>query len=253
MLISDEALYRRDATTVQRVARFTRVRGGSVRVVIYLHRQDQHLASNYQQVVKGGEIARMSAWAATDLPSTYDYHRNVDRWRQHLDPDAFVVRPFEPDRFVGGSLVDDFLDAAGLDLTAADLAPEQRRNESLSAEAVEVLRLLNLHQVEQRGARAGVIINREHVRRLQHLPGPTLTLPDTDLDRFLARWEESNRALAREVLGTDQLFSEPRRTDGTTTLQVLDPARIDHFLDLLEVPAEHHESMRRLAEREARA
>jgi hypothetical protein len=252
LLISDEALYRRSPATVRRVRRFTDARGGSVRVVAYLRRQDEHVASNYQQVVKGGEVARMRTWAATDLSPTYDYHRNLARWRDHLEPDAFVVRPFEPERFVGGSLVDDFLDAAGIDLKAADLAPAERRNESLSAEAVEVLRMLNLYRVEHQGARAGVIVNRDHIQRLQAVPGPTLTLPDADLDRFLARFAESNRAVAEEFVGTPELFTGPRRTDGTTTDQVLDPARLDHFLGLLAVPEEHHAAIRAIAEREAR-
>jgi hypothetical protein len=253
LLISDEALYRRDTATVKRARRFTDARGGSVRVVAYLRRQDEHLASNYQQVVKGGEVSRMIGWAASDLSPTYDYHRNLSRWREHLAPEEFVVRPFEPDRFVGGSLIDDFLDAAGLETTAADLEPAQRRNESLSAESVEVLRLLNLHRVEHRGARAGLIINREHIKRLQHVRGPTLTLPDADLDRFQARWEESNQALAQAFLGSQPPFSGPRRTEDTTTDQVLDPARVDHFLDLLEVPEEHHAAIRAIAEREALA
>ena len=251
VLISDEALYRRDAATVERVRRFTEARGGSVRVIAYLRRQDEHVASNYQQVVKGGEVARMSTWVATDLSPTYDYHRNLSRWREHLDPDAFVVRPFEPDRFVGGSLVDDFLDAADLDATAADLAPAHRRNESLSAEAVEMLRLLNLHRVEHRGAQAGLIINREHIRRLQHVPGPILTLSDADLDRFQERWEDSNRALGRTFLDSQEPFTGPRRTEGTTADQVLDPTRVDDFLDLLEIPEEHHDAIRAIAEREA--
>jgi hypothetical protein len=251
ILLSDEGLYRRSAAAVDRVRRFADARGGSVRVVVYLRRQDEHVASNYQQVVKGGEVARMTSWAGTDLSPTYDYHRNLTRWRDHLSPDAFVVRPFEPDRFVGGSLLDDFLDAAGIGVPSADLAPAQRRNESLSAEAVEVLRLLNLHRVEHEGAQAGLIVNQEHIARLQQVAGPTLTLPGDDLDRFLGRWAESNRALARTFLGSEELFRAPRRTEGTTTEQVLDPGRLDHFLDLLAIPEEHHSAIRSIAEREA--
>ena len=253
LLISEEGLYRRNEAVISRVRRFTDARGGGTRVVVYLRRQDDHLASNYQQVVKGGGVAPIAEWAATDLHYMYDYHRNLTRWRDHLEPDALVVRTFEPHRFPAGSLIDDFLDAAGLDVTAADLAPAERRNESLSAEAVEVLRLLNLYRVEQQGARAGLIINREHIKRLQQVPGPTLTLPEADLDRFSSRWAESNRAVAREFLDSQELFSGPRRTEGTTTDQVLDPARLDHLLDLLEIPRQHHRRIRDIAEREARA
>ncbi len=253
VLISDEALYRRSVATIRGVRRFTAARGGSVRVVAYLRPQDEHLASNYQQVVKGGEVARLEEWAGTDLSHTYDYHANLARWRDHLEPQRLVVRTFEADAFVGGSLVADFLDAAGLEVTAGELAAPVRRNESLSAEAVEVLRLLNLHRVEHQGAQAGLIANREQVARLRQVPGPTLTLPGEQLDRFLERWAASNRRVASEFLGhgTSELFRSPRRSADTTAEQRLDPDRLDHYLELLEIPEHEHASIRRIAEREA--
>jgi hypothetical protein len=253
LLISDEALYRRNAAAVARVRKFTEARGGATRVVIYLRRQDDHLASNYQQVVKGGAIARIADWAGTELHPMYDYHSHLVRWRDHLGPATFVVRPFEPERFLRGSLVADFLDAAGLGVDETQLAPAERRNESLCAEAVEALRLLNLHRVENEGARAGLIINSDHVARLQRVAGPVLTLPAAALDAFQDRWAASNLAVAREFLADPdgELFRSARRDDGTTTEQVLDPARLDHYLELLGIPEQQHAAVRRIAEREA--
>lgn len=253
LLISDEALYRRNEATVARVRKFAEARGGSTRVVVYLRRQDDHLASNYQQVVKGGGIARMAEWAATEPLSMYDYHRHLARWRDHLGPATFVVRTFEPDRFLRGSLVADFLDAAGLEVEEDELARAERRNESLCAEAVEVLRVLNLHQVENHGARAGLIVNSGHIERLHQVAGPVLTLPAAELDRFQARWEPSNQAVAREFLAAadGELFRSPRRDGSTTTEQVLDPARLDHYFEILEIPADEHPAIRAIADREA--
>lgn len=253
VLISDEGLYRRNAATIKGVRGFTDTMGGSVRVIAYLRPQDEHVASNYQQVVKGGEIARFAEWVETDLAHTYDYHRHLARWREHLDPDEFVVRRFDPASFVGGSLVDDFLETAGLSVTSADLTTVERKNESLSAEAVELLRILNIFRVEHEGARAGLIINRDRVERLRVVPGPTLVLADDLLDRFMARWAESNRRVANEFLDDPSggLFRTPRSRDGTTTDQRLDPDRLDHFLALLDIPEQEHAGIRRIAEREA--
>ncbi|MDZ5623110.1 hypothetical protein SFC88_19885 [Nocardioides sp. HM23] len=255
LLISDEALYRRNAAAVTRVREFAEARGGATRVVIYLRRQDDHLASNYQQVVKGGGIARIAEWAATDRHFMYDYHRHLARWRDHLGPATFVVRTFERERFLRGSLVADFVDAAGLAVDETELAAVERRNESLCAEAVEVLRLLNLHRVENEGARAGLIINSDHVERLQRVAGPILTLPAETLDRFQDRWAASNRAVASEFLDAPdgELFRSTRREHDTTTRQLLDPARLDHYLEILEIPEQHHAALRQIAEREASA
>ncbi len=253
LLISDEGLYRRNAAAITRVRQFAEARGGATRVVIYLRRQDDHLASNYQQVVKGGGIARIAEWAATDRHHMYDYHSHLARWRDHLGPATFVVRTFERERFLRGSLVADFIDAAGLEVDETQLAAAERRNESLCAEAVEVLRLLNLHRVENEGARAGLIINSDHVERLQGVAGPILTLPAAVLDRFQDRWEAGNQAVAREFMvdPDGELFRSTRRDDGTTTDQILDPARLDHYLEILEVPEQQHAALRQIAEREA--
>ncbi|WP_183096390.1 hypothetical protein, partial [Nocardioides stalactiti] len=143
--------------------------------------------------------------------------------------------------------------AAGLDVPAGDLSAADVRNERLGAETVEVLRVLNLHRLEQ-GAEPWQISNRAHVRALRgEDQGDQLTLPEGDLDRFLEQWAAPNAWVAREHLGDPggTLFHEPRRSTGTTSEQVLDPARLDHYLDLLEVAAAGRAGIRAVAEREA--
>jgi hypothetical protein len=174
-----------------------------------------------------------------------------------MDPTSFVVRPFERSRFTDGSLHQDFLEAAGVGARADELEPVIQLNESLDAEAVEFLRILNLYRVEHEGARVGLIDNRELVLRLRAAsaadPGPTLTLSPTMLDEFMARWEESNRAVARDFLGepSGELFRTPRKSSNTTSAQVVEPARLDHYLELLELPEELHAPLRSLVDREA--
>ena len=113
---------------------------------------------------------------------------------------------------------------------------------------------LDAVQVENQGLQTWEISNRDHVKRLRGAEaGPQLTLPPADLDHFLGLWAESNRQVARDRLHdpSGELFREPRKTAHTTTEQVLDPARLDYYLTLLEVPDERHAAIRRIAEREA--
>jgi hypothetical protein len=122
---------------------------------------------------------------------------------------------------------------------------------------VEFLRILNLFRVEHEGARVGLIDNRELVLRLRAASaadaGPTLTLSPTKLDEFMAQWEESNRAVARDFLGdpSGQLFRTPRKDANTTSNQVLDPARLDYYLEVLQLPEELRGPLRTLVDREA--
>lgn len=252
VLFSDEALLSLSEEAVRRLTRLTRAIGGDVRAVVYLRRQDERLVSQYQQEVKTGRTATLADWAASAGGThLHDYHQRLTTWRGVLGPSALVVRRFEPSAFVNGSLYDDFLDAAGIQMSADRLTPVETRNESLDAEAVEFLRLLNLHRVENEAAEPGYIDNTAVVERLrQHEKGPMLTLPDDVLDREMERWEPSNRATAQEFLGDPGgvLFREPRRAKHTTTVQWLDPARLDHFADLVGLTSDVRSQLRILAE-----
>jgi hypothetical protein len=255
VLLSDEILFGSSAQALRRLSRFTHRVTESLRLVAYLRRQDDHMVSRYQQGVKIGWVVRLRDWAHEDMSDLYDYHARIRRHERLLAPTDFVVRRFERESFVDGSLLEDFLDAARIDARAEDLTPVPNINESLDAESVEFLRLLNLHRIEHEGATAGLIDNRAVAKRLTELStGPTLTLSASVLDAFMEQWEEPNRAVAREFLGDEsgQLFRTPRKTHNTTTEQHFDPARLDHYFALVNLPEQLHEPLHQLAEREAK-
>jgi hypothetical protein len=254
VVFSEETLFGCPTPMLHRLRELTDELGRSLRVVVYLRRQDDHLVSRYQQGVKVGEIRRLADRTLhLDYSSTYDYAGRLARLEQLLEPDELVVRRFEREAFRGGSLFDDFLDAAGIGLTTDEVEVPQDANISLDAESVEFLRLLNLRRVHAEGARVGVIDNRALVRRLAAVgSGPTLTLPDAELDAFMARWADGNTLVARRHFGEDALFRSPRKTSGTVAEQRLDPGRLDHFLAVAEVPEGLHAPLRILAEQEAR-
>ncbi len=255
MLLSDEILFGSSEQALRRLSRFTERISESLRLVAYLRRQDDHMVSRYQQGVKIGWVARLRDWAQEDMSSLYDYRARIAMHERLLAPADFVIRPFERERFVNGSLFEDFLDAAQIDARIEDLAEVPNLNESLDAESVEFLRLLNIHRVEHDGATEGLIDNRELAKRLTGASeGPILTLPAAVLDPFMDQWAETNRAVAREFLGdeTGRLFRASRRTHNTTTEQRLDPARVDHYVVLLDLPEELRKPLSRLAEREAK-
>ncbi len=252
VLFSDEALLGLPEEAIRRLRRLTRAIGGDVRAVVYLRRQDERLVSQYQQEVKTGGITTLADWAASGYGAhLHDYHQRLTTWRDVLGPSAIVVRRFELSAFVNGSLYDDFIDAAGITLSAARLAPVETRNESLDAESLEFLRLLNLYRVHNEDAEPGYIDNTAVVERLREQePGAMLTLPDAALDREMERWEKSNRATAREFLGDADgvLFREQRREGDTTVVQWLDPGRLDHFADLVSLTSEVRGQLRTIAE-----
>lgn len=257
VVFSDEALYGCGDEPLRRLRHFVDPIARSLRLVVYLRRQDDHMVSRYQQVVKVGETRTLVERAhVLDLARTYDYHARMTAWKQRLEPTEFVVRRFERDRFVDGSLYQDFLDAAGIDVRADDLTPILRANESLDADSVEFLRILNIFRLENDTASILPPYNRSMMPALERAAtGPTLTMPASFLDDFMSQWEESNRRVAVEMVGDEsgELFRAPRKTANTTTEQYLDPERLDHFLTLLDLPEQIHAPLRALVEREARS
>ncbi len=160
VVLSDEILFECSYPALRRLGRFAHRIAENLTVVIYLRRQDDHLVSGYQQEVKVGGVQRLRDWAWADMSSLYGYYARLRRLKRLLAPDDLVVRRFESDSFVGGSLHQDFLDAAGIDARAAEWEQAGSRNQSLDAESVEFLRLLNLYRVEDGSATPGLIDNR---------------------------------------------------------------------------------------------
>ena len=255
VLLSDEVLFYLPDEALSRLGRFMGTIAESLRLVAYLRRQDDHMVSRYQQGVKVGVAVRLTDFAKRDMTGYYDYYDRLRTHEQLVRPSEVVVRRFEHDSFAEGSLFQDFLEAAGVDARAQDWHQVTLQNESLDAESVEVLRLLNLHRRRTHGRAPGLVKNSVVKRLAQAATGPTLTLPDPELDAFMARWEESNQRVARAFVAdpSGQLFRQPRRTSNTTTEQRLDPSRLHHFFALLELPEEMHAPLRALAEQEAQA
>ena len=255
VVLSDEAVYASSAKALRRLRDLTDRLAHHVRLVVYLRRQDEHLVSRYQQVVKVGETRRLAERLCLDLSDTYDYYARLRKHQRILEPDELVVRRFERAAFVDGSLYQDFLHAARLDVLEGDLEPIEVQNESLDAESVEFLRLLNLLRVERPDLAPAFAGNRRLVPSLEaRSSGPVLTLSDQELDAFMAQWEESNRQVARELAedAGDPLFHSPRTVRVATTDQRLDPARLGHFVGVTGLPESIYQPLRALAEREAR-
>ena len=255
VLFSNEGFYGSSEEAVAGVRDFLSSFASTVRVVVYLRRQDDHLLSRYQQRIKVGATERLASRLDVDLTDLYDYAARLSLWQRVVEPTELVVRPFEREQFVGGSLNQDFLAAAGISVPADALASLPRTNESLDADAVEFLRIFNLFRVEEKGATDGQIDNRDLVARLsaRGATGPTLGLADDLLDPFLARWADANATVARTWLGRPDgvLFTSAKRSSNVTTEQRLPLDRLPDLLEVAEVSAADRSGVRRVAEREA--
>jgi hypothetical protein len=193
-------------------------------VIVYLRRQDEFLLSTYSTQIKCGRTKRLRLPGEGVIRDRYDYWHLLSRWARVFGNDRLICRRYERSSLVNGSIIDDFLTAAGLDLSL-DYERPAALNESLDADCLEFLRLMNKHVGESFRAR-------KLVRSLEEISnGPLLGLPEDMLSSFMSQLRDSNGRVAESHFGgaragADPLFA-PRSDDRPrVTEQGLDADRL---------------------------
>jgi hypothetical protein len=171
--------------------------GERFRVIVYLRRQDRHLASSY---VQGLRVARVAppALKPESGRGLYDYAALLRRWAMVFGEDAITPRIFEPEAMTNGDVVDDFLELCGIPgLVPAD-APERRSNLSISPEAIALVLAMGEHLRAKRPQvlRADSLVWRKLMQRVSEvLPGKGWRPTAAAARDFLAHFAETNEAV----------------------------------------------------------
>lgn len=245
-ILSDEALSALRDEEIARLKELLDACFNQVHVIIYLRRQDDYIASRYQQDIKKGRTYTLDEYLRRLPRGTYDYHAKCRRFARYFGKGQVLPRVFDRESFVGGSLLHDFASATGIPDSLVDLTiknkqadgatdsddPESERNRSLDARRTEFLRRMNFHFDEIEDPRA-----RNRYRRavtlalVRRSDGPVLAPDDSTLDKIMEQFADSNAAVAKEYLGRKDgiLFSSTRRQRETVSeieLDTEDMARI---------------------------
>ena len=181
---------------VQRLADLLERYFDTVKVVVYLRRQDQHAASAYTEWLRGGVLREpgLPDGGIEEHPE-YDYGGLLDRWARAFGQAAIVPRIFARDRLVDGDVIADFLSVAGLTLPPLEEDANRQSNPSLSAPAQLLLLAAGRHMA----ARAGDVVWRDtpawrhlSISVTEAMPGRGWRPTQEDARAFLARFEATN-------------------------------------------------------------
>ena len=163
-----------------------------VHVAVYLRRQDRVAVSRYSTDVKSGRTVRTLLPSDPATLSIYDYRLLLDRWAKVFGEHRVHPRICEPADLVDGNVQADFQNVWQL---GSGLQQVANRNESLTPEAQEFLRVLNKHI-------PSVVDGEDNKMRKpvlgalrQHFSGPGMRPKRSDAEAFLARFEASNEAV----------------------------------------------------------
>ena len=186
----------------------------SVRVVLYVRRQDDFLISSWQQwhlkrfasveAFLSDRVGKVACWASV-----------VGPWAKAFGHEAMVVRPFVRDRLKNRDVVDDFFDQIGVSQTGL-----ARLNQAANPSFDEALARL-AHRVRD-------VFEDQHDNRFYEVMVRLLgndalkkqsasSLLDLETRRrIMKRYEDENEALKKRYmpeLGNEPLFEMPTRGD----------------------------------------
>ncbi len=196
----------------------------TIKIIVYLRRQDQLLESAYNQLLKSARTrcVNIDEYIEETQPyPRYCYDKLLDTWAQSVGRENIHVRIYEKGQMVAGDIHDDFLAAMGIEQRDTFLRPQRNINPRVSRAALEFFALSNTlgdysHSSERkpfnRAIRAilGDSVDGAHFRRHGLLTPQRAAL-------LLARFDESNARIARDYLGRadGRLFHEqPREVNG---------------------------------------
>jgi hypothetical protein len=177
-----------------------RLRGvfDDVTYLLYLRRQEDFIASMYSQRVRNGHDVPLETFVRKTLKG-YDYARIVETWTSVVGRDRLVLRIFDRAALKDGDLIADYCDVCGID--PAGVEPVPRSNEGLTAELLELQRVLNaeLPVFDAAGVpQAAVEALRAELDRLAPATGSRMRLPP-EMARLVAESvAEGNERLRRE-------------------------------------------------------
>lgn len=193
----------------ERLAEFAHSIGRRATILVYLRDQAGFAESLYaQRVITGLTIESFEDFVAKCLENPlFDYAGLLARWSDGFDD--IVVRRFPPR---GGIAVeDDFLAAAGTGIDADELPrPLIRRNERISARAVEYLRSFSviLRENQAPPSRRDRLLRRmrDSMARSKESSGAFRALTPEIVEKIESRFAQGNAEVARRFLGEEALF-----------------------------------------------
>lgn len=173
----------------RQIARLIEVFSGfTVKIIVYLRRQDRLLDSMLTNLTLIGSVEKYKQ-KILDPSSEYrklcDYYPILRKWESYVGIENMEVRAYDADRLVDNDIVVDFLGCVGVDVAEEYVRPA-RENESLSRVGVEIKAILN-----------GLMMDMSRANRLvpsqRYIPFIARFMEGRECRRY-SIWEEGQRA-----------------------------------------------------------
>lgn len=217
IVLSDESLWTASSYTrynpIEIIKKDADENNYTVKVIVYLRRQDNYISSRWNQFVKyegrPQTFKNHVKWIMNNNRLIVEYDKSLDAISNLIGKDNVIVRRFEPSTWINNSIYEDFANAISFENVAELQLPEEDMNPGIKGNAVEIKRIINtMSSIEPD--------DKVHIGKI----AGTLSsdLKDADMysmfsveetKEFLANFKDGNDYIAKEYLGIEPpLFSE---------------------------------------------
>ena len=211
VILSDEGLWRRGIWHEGRIWKKLREEMDknifSLKVIVYLRRQDEFLYSRWNQRIKAAVGLASPDYVTTwqelmnhPPQSILNYYEMLNKIADFIGKESIIVRRFDKNHFLyGQTIYEDFLHAIGLEYSEKFHINENVRNISLTKNNTEIKRILNgLPSIDEscnKIFRICLSQNSSHSTE-----AACNMLSKQELRKFLSHYQEGNRKIAQEYL-----------------------------------------------------
>ena len=213
VVCSDELLWavcgKSDSLTVRTLKEHSVEHGYTVKIIVYLRRQDLLAESWYnqrvQQGIKGKDSRRWGRWLSGQVRESFDYAGVLDGVASVFGADNITVRVYDRSALeAAGGLEADFLSCLGLSIDEGFIPLAHESNSKrLAPNFLEIKRIVN-------GSPNKTFENGHLFRRAADICSAEVSdephwrlFSAEEARAFLAQFEEGNARVAREYLHTD--------------------------------------------------
>lgn len=209
-----------------------------VRVLVYVRRQDKLLVSEYNQHLRMSDTRFSGSifdfFMRNNFAGRMNYLQLLNRWADAFGAENVILRPFEPEQFVNGNLMQDVEASLGIADAGLQLPPRLSENRGLSSGASMILSLANRRKLDVDAHVA--LVSLLHAYDAACAANGVKLLSARNARDILASFGQQNKEVARKYLRREDgvLFREPLPVEGEYGEQDL-PAdgALDHAVSLL--------------------
>ena len=227
----------------QRLADDAKLYDYSIKVIVYLRRQDDYANSWLSQQIKEGwgKYARYK-WDdyLYSLTGTgYDYYKVLERLAEVIGRENICVRIFDRSIFKNqkAGIYSDFTDTLGLEYTDEFSTDKKENNISISGNAQDIRRIMNSVVPINPKIRSYIRKKSEYLEANRDKDYDLVMMTEKERENIMARFKASNDAVARDYMGLPEgteLFSTPSSSEKRWTRKnSFMPGDVTAFLGLI--------------------